>query len=145
MTERHSLEFRLSPHEIFFFKGAEGSSLASPMEFLESCPAEVRLKVSRRLIAIASAPPWKFRGGGYWEAMRGDLLGIFELRVDGPGREHFRLFCVLDHFAPGNKPPLLVVLAGARKPFRSTIPDSTYREVLRLREAYLISPERAVE
>ena len=27
------------------------------------------------LIAVAGAPPKKFAGGGYWEAMHGDMTG----------------------------------------------------------------------
>ncbi|CCH73168.1 hypothetical protein BN11_240004 [Nostocoides australiense Ben110] len=43
------------------------------------------------LIAVASAPPKRFAGGGYWEAMKGEMTGWFEVRVDGPGRHHYRL------------------------------------------------------
>ena len=31
----------------------------------------------------------RFAGGGYWEAMKGEMTGWFELRVDGPGRHHY--------------------------------------------------------
>ena len=36
------------------------------------------------LAQVASAPPKRFAGGGYWEAMKGDMTGWFEVRVDGP-------------------------------------------------------------
>ena len=35
------------------------------------------------LAAVASAPPKRFAGGGYWEAMGGAMTGWFEVRVDG--------------------------------------------------------------
>jgi hypothetical protein len=38
----------------------------------------------------APAPPKRFAGGGYWEAMKGDMTGWFEVRVDGPRRHHYR-------------------------------------------------------
>jgi len=49
------------------------------------------------LIAVASAAPKRFSGGGYWEAMKGRMAGWFEVRVDGPKRHHYRLFCRLDY------------------------------------------------
>ena len=51
------------------------------------------------LAQVASAPPKRFAGGGYWEAMKGDMTGWFEVRVDGPRRHHYRLFCRLDYDA----------------------------------------------
>ena len=62
------------------------------------------------LIAVATAPPKRFAGGGYWEAMKGEMTGWFELRVDGPARHHCRLFCLLDYDAEGVDKPLLVVI-----------------------------------
>ena len=32
-----------------------------------------------------------------WEAMHGEMGGYYEIRVTGPGREHFRLFCRLEN------------------------------------------------
>jgi hypothetical protein len=48
------------------------------------------------LTHVAAAPPKRFSGGGYWEAMHGEMTGWFEVRVDGPQRRHYRLFCLLD-------------------------------------------------
>lgn len=136
--------FRLSPHLVFFYQGGSACrNLIPPRDFLNSCPTQVAAKVRRRLEAISKAPPWKFGGGGYWEAMHGDMIGWFELRVDGPGREHYRFFCLLDHFAPGLNQPLLVVIAGVRKPFRSVISPLVYRDIRQWGEEYLV--ERAVE
>ncbi len=84
---------------------------------------------------MAAAPPHRFAGGGYWEAMHGEMAGYFEVRVDGPARHHYRLFCLLDTEAQGLG-PLLVILTGADKPFRTTLPDSAYKEVRALGEEY---------
>lgn len=82
-------------------------------------------------IAVASAPPRRFAGGGYREAMKGEMTGWFELRVDGPGRHHYRLFCLLDYEAQGVDKPLLVVTDGRDKPFRTTLSNADYAAVRR--------------
>jgi len=56
--------------------------------FLESCPAKVKATMRAVLVAVATAPPKRFAGGGYWEAMKGEMTGWFEVRVDGPKRHH---------------------------------------------------------
>lgn len=83
------------------------------------------------LIAVASAPPKRFAGGGYREAMKGEMTGWFELRVDGPGRHHYRLFCLLHYEAQGVDKPLLVVIDGRNKPFRTTLSNADYAAVRR--------------
>ena len=144
MRERNSLTFRLSPHRVVFYRGGTASKHLSPsLEFLLACPPGVKAKTLVRLKVIAAAPPWKFGGGGYWEAMNGAMFGWFELRIDGPGRGHFRFFCLLDHFAPGFDQPLLVVIACVRKPFRTVISPVIYREIRQWGEEYFA--ERAVE
>jgi hypothetical protein len=85
---------------------------------------------------VAAAPPHRFAGGGYWEAMHADMAGYFEVRVDGPGRHHYRLFCLLDTAAEGLG-SLLVIIAGADKPFRTTLPTSAYDDVRALGQEYL--------
>ena len=88
------------------------------------------------LIAVASPPPKRFAGGGYWEAMKGDMTGWFELRVDGPGRHHCRLFCLLDYEAKNLDKPIPVVIDGRDKPFRTTLSDAEYAAVRRLGDEY---------
>lgn len=89
------------------------------------------------LIAVAAAPPKNFAGGGYWEAMRGDMRGWFEVRADGSRRHHYRLFCLLDYAAEGRDKPLLVVIAGLDKPFRTVLSDTDYADLRLLGEEYL--------
>jgi hypothetical protein len=89
------------------------------------------------LAQVAAAPPKRFAGGGYWEAMKGDMTGWFEVRVDGPRRHHYRLFCRLDYDAKDRPKPLLVVICGLDKPFRTELSDADYRQVRALGEEYL--------
>jgi hypothetical protein len=88
------------------------------------------------LIAVAAAPPKRFSGGGYWEAMKGEMAGWFEVRVEGPGRHHYRLFCLLEYEAAGQDKPLLVVIDGRDKPFRTILADSEYAAVRELGAEY---------
>ncbi len=78
----------------------------------------------------------RFAGGGYWEAMHGDMTGWFEIRVDGPERTHYRLFYLLDYDAKEIAKPLLVVVDGRSKPFRTTLADADYVVVRALGAEY---------
>ena len=143
MVDPVSLSFRSSPHTVAFFAGSGvDQKMVPPLDFIQSCPRPVREKFRKLLVEIAKAPTWKYSGGGYWEAMHGDLSGWFEVRVDGPNREHFRLFCRLDYFAVGVDRPLLVVIAGLRKNFGSTFKVSDYASVLTAGEQYLSANPR---
>jgi hypothetical protein len=127
------------PHDVVFFKRhrSDDAAEAEPgRAALNSYPAKVRATMRAALVAVASAPPKRFAGGGYWEAMKGDMTGWFELRVDGPGRHHYRLFCLLDYDAKGVDKPLLVVIDGRDKPFRTTLSDADYAAVRRLGDEY---------
>lgn len=62
--------------------------------------------------------------------------GWFEVRVDGPSRHHYRLFCLLDYEAEGPEKPLLVVITGLDKPFRTVLSDGDYEYVRQLGEEY---------
>lgn len=88
------------------------------------------------LIAVASAPPKRFAGGGYWEALKGAMTGWFELRVDGPGRHHYRLFCLIDYTAERRGRPLLVIIDGRDKPFRTVLSARDYAKVRALGNEY---------
>jgi hypothetical protein len=120
-------------------------------DFLLSCPATVRAKFRAILIAVATAPPYRFAGGGYWEAMHGDMAGWFEVRVDGPkpgrgkGRHHYRLFCLLDYEAKNVEKPLLVVVTGMDKPFRSKLAASDYVAVRSRGDEYRARNPRSLE
>jgi hypothetical protein len=56
------------------------------------------------------------------------MTGWFEVRVDGPRRHHYRLFCRLDYDARDRAKPLLVVICGLDKPSgRNCLPPTTGR------------------
>lgn len=93
---------------------------------------------------VAASPPKRFAGGGYWEAMKGEMAGWFEVRVDGPKRHHYRLFCLLDYDAQNGSKPLLVVITGWDKPFRTVLSAADYAGVRRLGEEYLRRNPRSI-
>lgn len=66
-------------------------------KFLDACPAKVDARFAAVLDAVRKAPPPQFSGGGYWEAMQGSMGGYYEIRLTGPGRRQYRLFCILDN------------------------------------------------
>jgi hypothetical protein len=128
-------------HDIVFFrrhKDDDAERTIPGRVFLNDiCPTKVRATMQAALIAVASAPPKRFAGGGYWEAMKGEMTGWFEVRVDGPKRHHYRLFCKLDYEAQGRDKPLLVVITGLDKPFRTELTKADYRRVRELGDEYL--------
>ncbi|QQD76283.1 hypothetical protein I8920_00420 [Curtobacterium sp. YC1] len=139
-------------HDVVFFRrhaDDDPNELAPGMAELESWPKSVRSKVTAVIAAVAGAPPMRFSGGGYWEAMKGDMKGWFEVRVDGPNREHFRLFCLLDYEAvddngdPVGK-PYLTIIDGRRKAFKTTISAAEYAKVSALGDEYKRRNPRSV-
>lgn len=133
------------PWFIEFLQDPESNSVPA-RAFLESCPQSVADKFAAVLKAVAEAPPPAFRGGGYWEAMHGDMAGYYEIRIDGPQRRHYRLFCVLENpgTGVGLKGPSLVVLCGMEKPFRTTFSKRDYARVRDLGERFRSSVPRSI-
>jgi hypothetical protein len=126
-------------HQIVFFRRHKDDDPQQPTpgrEALDGYPTTVRAKMRAALVAVATAPPKRFSGGGYWEAMKGEMSGWFELRIDGPRRHHYRLFCLLDYDAKGEGKPLLVVIDGRDKPFRTTLSDADYAAVRSLGDEF---------
>jgi hypothetical protein len=84
--------------------------------------------------------------------MGGAMKGYYEVRRDGPGREHFRLFCVLENPSDpaelertGLPGPAIAAITGMRKPFRTVFTEQEYSHVRDLGEAYLSKfPRRIV-
>jgi hypothetical protein len=77
--------------------------------------------------------------------VHGEMNGLYEVRVDGPpNRTHYRLFCVLDTKAKG-RGPLLVIIDGERKPFRTEMPNKVYRRVRGYRDEYCAREPRSIE
>jgi hypothetical protein len=69
------------------------------------------------LVAVAGAPPKRFSGGGY---------------------------CLLDYEAKGRSKPLLVVIDGKSKPFRTELTDAQYLAVRSLGDEYLGRNPRSI-
>ena len=130
-------------HSIVFFAVDDLQSKGlDPFSFLESCHPKVRARLMVYLIAVADAPPLKFAGGGYWEAMHGDMTGWFEVRADGPDKFHYRLFCRLDYEAANFDEPLLAVIAGMKKKFRTVFSSGDYEKVKTLGKRYFADNPR---
>jgi hypothetical protein len=130
------------PWDVVYFKATDDSIPAE--EFLEGCPAKVEAKFQAILDAVAAAPPPAFSGGGMWEAMHGEMTGYYEVRVGGPSREQFRLFCLLERKRKGLPGPAIVVLTGMRKKFMTTFSGADYAEVRRLGEEFKASSPPAI-
>jgi hypothetical protein len=56
-------------------------------------------------------------------------------RANG-SRHHYRLFCLLDYEAKGQDKPLLVVIDGRDKPFRTTLSASDYSDLRKMGDEY---------
>lgn len=108
------------------------------LEFLDGCPGTIDAQFTAVLDAVAAAPPPRFSGGGKWEAMHGAMGGWYEIRLTGPGREQFRLFCLLengigDELARRGLPrPAIAVITGMRKPWRTVFAERDYQRVREL-------------
>lgn len=133
-----------SEHEIVYFAGPMSGSLPTPRDFFNALPAKVQAKLTSILIAVATAPPGKFAGGGYWEAMHGQMSGFYEVRADFQ-KTHYRLICLLDYEAIGSSGPILVIVAGLSKPIGTLIKTDVYADVKSSGELYLSINPRAVE
>lgn len=135
-------------HDVVFFRrqaSADPAETAPGRDALNGFPPKVRATMRAVLAAVASAPPKRFAGGGYWEAMHGEMTGWFEVRVDGPPRRtHYRLFCLLDYEDTSRAKPLLVIVDGRSKPFRTTLSPSDYREVRALGDEFASRNPRSV-
>ncbi len=98
-------------------------------DFLDTVPTKIAAEIHAVLSAVAGAPPPAFSGGGKWEAMHGQMAGIYEIRVQGAGRNH-RLFCVLD-CGDDLGGPSIVCIDGLSKPPRQPASGRDYRRIRR--------------
>lgn len=100
------------------------------VQFLESLPAKVVAEIEAVLDAVAKAPPPRYPGGGKWEAMRGEMAGIYEVRAQSAGANH-RLFCLLERADSRLEGPSIVCLGGLTKPPRSAASPRDYAKIRR--------------
>jgi hypothetical protein len=134
---------------IVYYQTKQGDAPA--LDFLKECPVKVRAKLLAVLDAVRDAPPPAFSGGGKWEAMHGAMGGYYEIRVTGPGRQHYRLFCVLDNgnaeelAERGFDQPQIAVINGLVKANATLFTDTEYeRSVRRFGEDYLATLPRRI-
>ncbi len=108
------------------------------LEFPGGCPGTIDAQFTAVLDAVAAAPPPRFSGGGKREAMHGSMGGWYEIRLTGPGREQFRLFCLLENGTGkelarrGLPRPAIAVITGMRKPWRTVFAERDYQRVREL-------------
>lgn len=125
---------------IVYFKTKDGKVPAEA--FLNACPVKIEARFHAVLEAVRDAPPPQFSGGGYWEAMHGGMGGFHEIRLTGPGRRQYRLFCVLDKADPnelrkrGLAGPHIAVITGMVKDSGKKFSDRDYEKVRVLGDQY---------
>lgn len=105
------------------------------LDYLESLPIKVAAEIHAVLDAVAAAPPPAFSGGGKWEAMRGGMGGIYEIRVQGGGMNH-RMFCLLDRPAIDLGGPSIVCLGGLSKNPRTAADRRDYERIRQYRQEF---------
>jgi hypothetical protein len=124
------------PWEVIYYRTADGVVPADA--FLDACPTKVAAQLLAVLDDVAEAPPPRYSGGGRWEAMHGPMGGYYEIRAQGPKREQFRLFCLLENGAPtelrrrGLARPGIAVIGGLRKPWLTAFSARDYDSIRRL-------------
>jgi hypothetical protein len=124
------------PWAVIYYQAPDGTVPA--LEFFDDCPGTIDAQFTAVLDAVAAAPPPRFSGGGKWEAMHGTMGGWYEIRLTGPGRAQFRLFCLLENGAGddlarrGLPRPAIAVITGMRKPWRTVFSERDYQRVREL-------------
>jgi hypothetical protein len=125
---------------IVYFRAEDGGVPAE--DFLDACPAKIEARFYAVLEAVRDAPPPQFSGGGYWEAMHGEMSGFHEIRLTGPGRRQYRLFCQLDNAdryglrKRGFDRPQIAVIAGMVKDSGKKFSNRDYAKVKVLGDQY---------
>jgi len=125
------------PWKIHFFRrhSDDDASRTTPaLDFFDSIPVKVAAEIHAVLDAVAGAPPPSFSGGGKWEAMHGDMAGLYEIRVQGGGKNH-RLFCILDR-GDDLGGPSIVCIDGLSKPPRQAASARDYKRVRRFADEF---------
>jgi hypothetical protein len=131
---------RIEAWAVVYFEARDGTVPA--LDFLDGCPGKIDAEFTAVLDAVAAAPPPRFSGGGKWEAMHDAMSGWYEIRITGPGREQFRLFCLLENGTPdelrrrGLPKPAIAVITGMRKPWRTAFSERDYRRVRELGQEF---------
>jgi hypothetical protein len=137
------------PWDVVYYQQADGRVPA--IDFLDGCPIKLQARFDAVLDDVAAAPPPRHSGGGLWEAMHGDMGGFYEVRLQGPHREQFRLYCILDNGSPqqlrdrGLTRPAIAVITGMRKPFMTVFDEHDYAGVRRMGDEYRAQMPRRIK
>ena len=129
---------RPDPWLIHFFQRslADDQHGAVPaLDFFDALPDKVAAEINAVLAAVAEAPPPAFSGGGKWEAMHGDMAGLYEVRVQGGGKNH-RLFSLLVRDAQDLGGSSIVCLGGLSKPRREAANPRDYNRIMGYRSEF---------
>jgi len=119
------------PWLIHFFQRHSDDDVATATpatDYLDSVPTTVAAEFDAILAAVAAAPPPSFSGGGKWEAMHGDMTGIYEVRVK-PRGANYRLFCLLVRTSDELEGPTIVCLDGLTKQARTAAHPREYARI----------------
>lgn len=117
------------PWAVIYYRAPDETVPA--LEFPGDCPGTIDAQFTAVLDAVAAAPPPRFSGGGKWEAMHGPVGGWYEIRLTGPAREQFRLFCLLENGTGeelarrGLPRPAIAVITGCASPGGRCSPSGT--------------------
>ncbi|MDP9340751.1 MAG: hypothetical protein M3Q23_01310 [Actinomycetota bacterium] len=138
-----------TPWSIFYFKRHHEDDPRRPApgrDYVEACPTGVKADIFATLKAVAEAPPPQFSGGGRWIAMHGSMKGYYEVRIMGPGRSLYRVFCLLERDTQelgfGNNG--VVVIQGMTKAHGTAFTATEYASVRELGDEYRARKPRSV-
>ena len=82
--------------------------------------------------------------------MHGKMTGYFEVRTQGPKREQFRLFCLLENGDDeelgrrGLPRPAIAAITGMRKPFMTVFSDADHKKVRVLGDVHKSNYARSI-
>jgi hypothetical protein len=138
--------------DIVYFKrhrDDDAGEVVPGRQYLLASEAEPRSEMVAILKAVASAPPPAFSGGGKWEAMKGDMAGYYQAKVDttvAGHKKHYRLFCLLDRNGSAGLPgPSIIVIDGRTKPYLTLFSAREYAEVRGLGSEFLARSPRSID
>ncbi len=116
--------------QVTFISNPSLNADLDPISLATSMPDSAASKLYAVLRAVSGGPPHKFRGGGYWEAMHGEMTGIHEVRIQAKDGYLYRFFCLLRQNEASEEE--IVVLAGMRKRKGEKFRAAEYQRVIRI-------------
>ena len=130
---------RIEPWDVVYYRTDD--EVVPAGDFLDGCPTKVSAQFAAVLDDVAEAPPPRYSGGGRWGQCTAPWVATTR-RAQGPKREQFRLFCILENGTPeemsrrGLSHPTIAVITGMRKPWMTPFSEHDYEAVRRLGDAH---------